>query len=833
MKAKFSALAAVLLLAGMGCFTLAVHYLDVFAHQGRNLFFEVSAKSTVETQARFYHQYELTQSLCNRTPYEPASAFAIGRSDEYRGCRIPLPPFDIQYLRLDPLMAPGEVRLRDMRITDEQGRVVRAIRPSEAEQLNPSASVTVAGDELVVTRAPNNPQDYPALHFKIEYPIGPQPVPNSVTPTAIGLICAALLAGCAWLLWVMARDILRLRRQAAGGHWGRVAGLAAGCFLVVLGLKLAVIAVTQAPFPFWDEWNGEVWMLYVPFANGSLSWREMFMGHNEHRIFFTRAVNLGLLMADGQWPVRVQMVVNAILHAGIGLGLGLVLWKNCGRRYLGWIVLLILLVFGMPFAWENTAWGFQSQFYFMVGFSLLTLWLLGFHRPLSARWFMGLAAALCALFSLASGMLVLGAVAGLMILRMVRERGAWKQSLITLAAIGLFVCFGKRFLILDMDFGMKVHSAGLFLLSFGKAWAWPMVNVPWLGLAFNLPVILLGIEYLRARPRVRHTGVEWVLGLAGWVFIQALAAGYARGAFGGPPEPRHQDLFSIGIVANGLACLLLPEFLDRRFYRTRWWNGYTVAWCLAVLAGVAALSVTALEYGMPQRRQQVERSIRTYETFMKTGNIQEVLGKTFDDLPFPNPMQLLSVFRNEYVRGIMPACAAMPLALVRDGAASDSGFCQEGYETRMPREPGQAWGSYGYAGPAGVGTFVSRPIEPGRHPYLEFRMTGELGPVGNMSLELQELGSALSVPVVPKRSLYATAWQTVTVKRPNRTYRLVARDFDQSRWFAFQEPRPKSRMAAWADALIENAGWVLGTGGAIFAVLLLAFSSESRPRKLT
>lgn len=47
--------------------------------------------------------------------------------------------------------------------------------------------------------------------------------------------------------------------------------------------------------PYWDQWNAEAELLYKPYLEGNLSWSSLLAPHNEHRIFTTRILALGLL----------------------------------------------------------------------------------------------------------------------------------------------------------------------------------------------------------------------------------------------------------------------------------------------------------------------------------------------------------------------------------------------------------------------------------------------------------------------------------------------------------------------------------------------------------
>jgi len=62
---------------------------------------------------------------------------------------------------------------------------------------------------------------------------------------------------------------------------------------------------------------------------------------------------------------------------------------------------------------------------------LLTLWLLGLSKPLSPRWLMGACAAVCTLFTMASGFLATVAVVGMTLVEVLKQRQNWRRHLPT------------------------------------------------------------------------------------------------------------------------------------------------------------------------------------------------------------------------------------------------------------------------------------------------------------------------------------------------------------------------------------------------------------------
>ena len=68
---------------------------------------------------------------------------------------------------------------------------------------------------------------------------------------------------------------------------------------------------------------------------------DLFTPHNEHRILFTRLLDLGVIWLNGGWSPLLQMTVNAFLHAGFACALAYGLWVFLGRKN-GWLICLLL-----------------------------------------------------------------------------------------------------------------------------------------------------------------------------------------------------------------------------------------------------------------------------------------------------------------------------------------------------------------------------------------------------------------------------------------------------------------------------------------------------------
>src|SRR5208337_564107 len=112
-------------------------------------------------------------------------------------------------------------------------------------------------------------------------------------------------------------------------------------FLTALGAKLWVIQLYGSAVPYWDQWD-EARLFFKPWLEGRLTWSAWFAAHNEHRILFTRLLDVLALWLNRQWDPLLQMVVNAFLHAGFACGLAYVLWIFLGRKHAGLICFLLM-----------------------------------------------------------------------------------------------------------------------------------------------------------------------------------------------------------------------------------------------------------------------------------------------------------------------------------------------------------------------------------------------------------------------------------------------------------------------------------------------------------
>jgi hypothetical protein len=133
----------------------------------------------------------------------------------------------------------------------------------------------------------------------------------------------------------------------------------------VLAARWWLVQTWGSPLPYWDQWDAEALGLYRPWLLGTFEWSQLFAPHNEHRIALTRLADLALFVWSGEWRPGDQLILNAILHTLIAMGIAVVFirWLRPGWARAAWTGFIIFL-FALPAGWQNALWGFQSQVYF-------------------------------------------------------------------------------------------------------------------------------------------------------------------------------------------------------------------------------------------------------------------------------------------------------------------------------------------------------------------------------------------------------------------------------------------------------------------------------------
>jgi hypothetical protein len=606
-----------------------------------------------------------------------------------------------------------------------------------------------------------------------------------------------------------------------------------GLFLVVFGARLWLIQHYGNALPFWDQWDGEGALVLKPWIEGNLSLGALFAPHNEHRIVLTRLLALGLFNLNGQWDALLEMAVNAALCGVIAVVMAVGIFKMFPPWFRWPALLLLATLFALPFAWENTLAGFQSQFYFLLLFSLLAIWGLGLHTWRSGAWWVGVVALLLACLSMATGFFAALAVLALHTLRWLKQRGRASASdlvtaLICLAAVG--VGWITKTDVPGHEV-LKATSLLGWLMALLRCLAWPWHTMRGLALVMQLPVVFLLIAYIfrsgppwEAKARAR---IELLLGVAFWFLGQTAAIAYARGAPSEPLSSRYMDILAIGATVNFLAALLLTA-QARSLGRKRLPMLLLVGWLLLFTSGVIPLTVNDFQHELPGRRAMQRTEESNVKGYVRSGNARLYLdNKPQLDLPYPFKARLQGLLDDPMIRPILPANVRphIHFETLTSNQASDA-FVKSGYDTKtvVPLYE-TVWGSYTPSkGNAAEGSWQGRLEYAPELPYLRMDVSGYLGE-SSLTLTLRDEGSGEEAAIHPGRTA-RERWQANFIEAPGKKSRelsLIAKDQSPTRWFAFMEPVEVGRLSYWTLCLL---GW---SSAIIIAGLVLLLSTILAP----
>jgi hypothetical protein len=552
------------------------------------------------------------------------------------------------------------------------------------------------------------------------------------------------------------------------------AGSALGFCLLVLGAKLWLIGAFGSPVPFWDQWGQEARQVYKPFVEGRWQPLDVFERANVHHIAWSRALAVGLLNANGmQWDPRVEMIVQGMLHAAFMTILAFAVARRLGRDALGvsLAVLGVFLVF--PFGWGNTLWGYESHFYFLVFFSVLAILGLARSTPRDRAFWLGLAAAVAALYSAASGFLAGAAAAVAAAGAALTRRRSWRDAAPTvglglvLVAVGAWLTQyegtveASRFQNLRTDVGGgALARVATMLRAAGECLGWPLRRPGYAGWLLYAPLAVFGVLWLRDGRRdaprgdpARERAETLLLALGAWAFLQAIGISALRG---GEVANRHRDVLVFGVWANALALLLL---LRSRVPAgaLRFAQAGAALWIAVVAAGFGLAARATWREELPEWRSQTREQRENVLRFLATDDPAELADKPLFAIPHPNPDLLVELLRDPSVRGILPPVLRDPLALAPDAASSGWRLGQASPEAVKPSPDLQVVGSV----PPGISRFRSEPLAT-RASALELAAAGGDLPSGGATLRLVDAdGAALrSVALAPPAG---GDWRPITI----------------------------------------------------------------------
>lgn len=539
---------------------------------------------------------------------DDASTAQVAPGKAVQTVRLKLPDLPIRGMRFDPTSGDEEVFLGWMRLVDGTGKVLLQIDPRVLKPQNNIGSITPEGTGVRIVPNGNDPIlrfDIAALQKAVHDASGRATVGRGTITMLAATLALALGAAV----------LLAIRLHGSGRVvWGSLA-----IFAVVWGARLMALNFTSKPVPYWDEWEGDVLYVLIPFTGGFLDWGALVMPQWEHRILLTRVIGAFGTMINGEWDVRVAMTVSAGFYAATIALLGTALLAT--RRAAGAVAAIALAVCAsFPFDVNNLLWGGQTQMYALVLMAVTCVALAAVPRVTPLVWLVAIGGGAVSLFTMGAGPVGPGCAVGICLVRAIYERDQ-RRALLGLAAVFFAVALAGVFLHSSSRAHAPLYASTLaqFWKCFVGVMAWPLPpHAVWAALSWA-PWVVNGVSILRRR---EATPLEWIaVGLGGWGLVNAVALGYARQYEGPPFDTRFFTPISMGAMASlcsSVAVLARAQSAKARLL--------PVLSLLAVVMAFFSIGVKSLDVvrATGEGRADFDHRIRQY---LSTGNPQPIIEK--------------------------------------------------------------------------------------------------------------------------------------------------------------------------------------------------------------
>ena len=437
--------------------------------------------------------------------------------------------------------------------------------------------------------------------------------------------------------------------QGDSGHRPWLACLAIAILACIA--RLLYVQHFATAMPFWDQWDAEGAYLLKPWADGNLKMIDLIRAHNEHRVLPSRLLTLASYIGTGQWNNIFEARTNAFLYALIPAALTWQAFREERNLSLRLMLALVALALALhPFGWENFLVGFQSQFYFLILFSIAAVSLAATRHENIIAIFIVVVLSIFAALTMASGVLTPVAAAFTYIIACHRLPGRrWPAYAGSMVLLALAVFAYTRMPVIPQHQAMRAQSLLDLLDASSHVLGWPIIGYHWAALWIWLPG-LVGLGMLV----FRRTGTRTDIAMAGfyaWSAAQGLAIAFGRGHGLIDLSSRYSELLVPGLFANAWFALRLVGWMPR----PTWLR----AAVLVVMAGFVATFLGGLGVrtkddwrAMQGRHDATELQSRNAMHYLNTG-APAALDVAFFELPYPNVDRLRTLLDDPTIRSLL------------------------------------------------------------------------------------------------------------------------------------------------------------------------------------
>lgn len=569
-------------------------------------------------------------------------------------------------------------------------------------------------------------------------------------------------------------------------------------FLVFFILRLQLIRDHGFAHPYWDQWYSEGATVVKPWVEGTFHFSDLMAQNSEHRIVLTRLVQIGLIEIFGQWDSLGQLVANAGIFSALAAGLVILILQSGPRWQSGPMAATFLCLFLLPIGWANTLWGFQSQFYFLIFFSLYAIIAVSRAAAFSSLWWTGLLLAVCSYLGMAGGAITPFACALIELLR----PATWRSRILGTAT---WLILGSALIAYTPTVpgnSVKAQSVSELLVTLLKHLAFPGTH-PGLGIVPLAVIFAGGCLALSPRFRGKWNQLDWFLwGTILWIAGQAAAIAYARGAGTPAPVHRYHDLLGMIVPTVFFFWWAIPRLIEAKVLTKQLIRLGALAWLVVASAGMYSAVTGALNHWLPARNE---------EFYLQERNLRKIIASNqFDAFGQLKPSETGSYLNPSAMRDLLtaPRLREVLAPTIRPPVVSDN----------VPND-------YGSTEPMELHSALENLQSPRGRALAVTGFMADHAPTAAMHLNFLKSGAILTRGPKVRQGVQLYLVMTLPWHATEETIQglesLQARDFSY--------PREISRAGVISRVLVT---WPVAIGGVAFVLLSLVFLCLLPTRRL-
>ena len=390
-------------------------------------------------------------------------------------------------------------------------------------------------------------------------------------------------------------------------------------FLIIFPALISVVYIKLygENVCFWDEWI--LIPLFEKLRCGNLTITDLFVQHNEHRIFFPKLLML-LLGVFTSYNTKVEMYVGWLFLCLIAFMLWQV-YKICIRQHSPPLAFILIswLVFSLR-QWENLLWGWQIQIFMSVFFLLLALYMLERSNKLDFYFVVSVLSGIISSFSFANGLLVWPIGLLQLFWQYKFRQGTFKSNYVERLLVWT-ITSSANYVIYFWGYIKPAHHPSIFFLFqhpvfsicyFLAVIGGPLAVEKYTAMAMGILLLCLYMYVTFRLTRETATQSFFPVGMIFFTILSAIVLTFARSGFGVEQalSSRYTTVATLGVIGLYLLILSVTPENKRKWFLL---GGLLVL----ILLGEIVSYLQGIKIG-----SKVQQTRRTYAYYLQTYRFQ-------------------------------------------------------------------------------------------------------------------------------------------------------------------------------------------------------------------